>query len=89
MGRLIKDNKTLVAVIGFAASLLIGWMVWTTTSAFESKSVQAVQDNCIQSIEESIGEMKIDLKDFKEDVNKKQDKMIDILMRMDKRRDDR
>jgi len=89
MGRLIRDNKNAAAIVIFLLSLAAGWAVWTTTCAFEAKSIQAVQDAMIQNIGVSIGEIKVDIKEFKEDVNKKQDKMMDILMRMDRRRDDR
>lgn len=91
METFLKNNKVLVPIIIAIVSLLISWGIWVTNASFS----RTLTDKDIQSVTKSVEELKGDFKIFKRDVDtkfdtmqdrfdKKQDKMMGILLRMEK-----
>ena len=91
MKKFIKDNKIISTIIGF----LVLWGIWITCSIFLQDKNQALSKDHNQTITRSVEDVKVDLRDFKKDVKEdfgkvkekidgNHEKIINILMRVEK-----
>ena len=90
----LSSHKIITALVPVLVGLVVSYFVWLTKSSFS----KALIENNIQSVSKSVEELKGDFTTFKHDVDHKfevmqnkidvkQDRMIDILLRMEKRKD--
>lgn len=95
-GNLIRDSKIFVGMIVTIIGLLLSWGVWATSSIFRQEGKQVVGTERDIATQQSVNEIKGDIKDFKGEVKQEfgkmrdkidtnQEKVLDVLRDMDKR----
>jgi len=88
----LLNNKIVVSFIGFVLTLIVLWGVWVTNSIHAQDKEGAVRGECIENVEQDVGEVKettkeiqVEQKEMRKEQHDRDLKFMEMLNKIDKK----